>query len=278
MSNQSNSHSQSSNLERTKSDEELTDDLDFWNIDSAKQRTTSGPEDEEEIEEEPESNQEQEESTPVSDESSESPLFTSNADKDGEITSAPKLKLPFTKAEKLASIACYISILGVFTFLIYYFSQQHNFDTKKPYAANTPVKGDYASIEDIETWWSEPDKNKVNVGSILTPAATITLDSDSKSGVIRSMFYSYEEGLLGELKPKGDALTHEFVNGKFKESGTNQITVHCTEGFEKIAHYMYYRNQDESRWTIKVSEAASVDEDISSFKPVAHAPIEPVQK
>jgi hypothetical protein len=96
--------------------------------------------------------------------------------------------------------------------------------------------------------------------------------------VIRSVFYSYEEGLLGKLRPKGDPFTHEFVNGKFLESESNQITIYGTDGFEKLASFLFYRSQDENRWTVEVSEARYIQDEVNSFLPLASAPIEPIRK
>ncbi len=181
-------------------------------------------------------------------------------------------------AEKIATLACYLAIIGVFGYLIHYASKQHNFDTAKSYEANTPAQGEYASIVNIETWWAEPESDNTKFGVILVPSATITLGADSTSGVIRSVFYSDEEGLLGKLKPKGDPFTHAFKNGKFLSTGTNQVTVYGTDGFEELAHFIFYRGQSDDRWTIEVKEAPSVQTELDGFKAVAKAPIDPIRK
>jgi|GEM_PF-2466756 len=206
------------------------------------------------------------------------------ADQDGvQITPEPVVTVKKPKdykspVEKIATLACYLAIFGIFTYLIIYASRQHDFDTTKTYETNTPAKGDYANVAEIETWWSKPVGNNTKFGVILVPSATITLDPDSKSGVIRSVFYSSEEGLLGKLRPKGDPYTHVFVDGKFLESGTDQITIYGTDGYDELAHFIFYRSQDENRWTIEVKEAPSTQTEINSFKPVAHAPIDPIRK
>lgn len=180
--------------------------------------------------------------------------------------------------EKMATLVCYLAIIGVFAYLVMYASRQHDFDTAKSYETNTPVQGQYASIGKIETWWSKPMGSNTKFGIVIVPSATITLDPDSTSGVIRSVFYSSEEGLLGQLKPKGDPFTHEFSNGTFLESGTNQITIYGTDGFDNLAHYNFYRSQDETRWTVEVREAPPTSSNTDSFKPLATAPVEPIRK
>ncbi len=309
MSNPSQSNQQPLNEDSNKSIEELTDDLDFWNIDTDKSNAVADADALAELEEmlaeveEPEPQRfiakieptveafKEEVKTSSQDQDidqlldnakakiiAEREMQESLAFSDDSINKPKKINIPNTQAEKFATIFCYIALVGIFTFLIIYASEQHNFDTSKPYAGNTPVEGEFANVASIETWWSEPIGKKARLGVILVPSATITLDSDSKSGVLRSVFYSDEEGLLGQLRPKGDPFTHEFLDGKFLESGTNQITIQGTDGFEKLAHYEYYRSQDDTRWTIEVKEAATIQTSIDGFKSLANAPIEPIRK
>ena len=203
----------------------------------------------------------------------------SSSEKNSPVLPIPtKTRTPKSPTEKIATLACYILIIGVFAYLIHYSSKQHNFDTTKSYEANTPVDGANASIETIETCWSKPVGNNTKYGVILVPSATITLGSNSTSGVIRSVFYSSEEGLLDNLKPKGDPFTHQFRNGKFLSSGTNQVTVYGTDGFTEISNFMFYRSQDKERWTVEIKEAPSIQTEINSFKYLAQAPIEPLRK
>lgn len=292
MSNPSQSNQHPSNKDTKNSIEELTDDLDFWNIDTSPTNTDSDSDALAELErilvaqDSIEPNDQSESSHQEINEILTLATAKINAEREMKDSlsflnesksSKEKIKKIYSPLEKYAAFFCYLALVGILTYLIIYASQQHNFDSSKPYATNTPVEGNYASIESIVTSWSDSIENKTRLGVILVPSATITLDSNSKSGVIRSVFYSYEEGLLGELKPKGDSLTHEFVDGKFNETGTNQITLHCTDGFEKLAHYAFYRDQDEKRWTIEVKEAPSIETNIESFKPLAHAPIEPIR-
>jgi len=189
-----------------------------------------------------------------------------------------KAKSPLSKLEKISTLACILGILGVFIYLIIYASDQHNFDTSMPYEANTPAMGEFAEIESIETWWAEPIDSNTKFRAALVPCATITLGENATSGAILSVFYSNEEGLLEKLRPKGDPFTHEFVSGKFLETGTNQITIYGTDGLPKLAHFHYYRMQDQERWIIEVKEAQSLQRGIDNFKPLAKASIDPLRK
>jgi hypothetical protein len=296
MSDKSNSNQQASKDDTNNNAEELSNDLDFWNIDTDKNDTDSASDELTELGKISGEGQHSEILPSDTNHNNDASLENPSANKDTGIeetdieetdnfNGAPtpqsaKRKAKFDKSpvEKMATVFCYLAIVGVFTYLIIYASKQHNFDTSKSYEANTPASGDYATIESVETWWSEPVGNNTKFGVVLVPSATITLGSDSKSGVIRSVFYSYEEGLNGQLRPKGDPLTHEFVDGRFLETDSNQITVHSTDGYRELAHFLFYRSQDEKRWTIEVKEASSSQTQPDGFKPLAIAPIEPVRK
>lgn len=308
MPNKSNSPDNQTPQDSSNQDNTLSDDLDFWNLDNDDNLIETSSEDLDEINKILAANKlasplkslsekelvinlpdEQEiisslESHEGSELKEQLPDLSTNDDEfssetDSQIVVIPaKIKTPTSPIEKIATLACYIIIIGVFAFLIHYTSKQHNFDTAKSYEANTPVDGENASIKTIETWWSQPVSNNTKFGVILVPSATITLGSNSTSGVIRSVFYSSEEGLLDNLKPKGDPFTHQFHNGKFLSSGTNQVTIHGTDGFTEISNFMFYRSQDEERWTIETKEAPSIQTQINSFKDLAQAPIEPIRK
>jgi hypothetical protein len=278
MSNKSNSNQQQTNEDSKKHPEDLSDDLDFWNIDTDPKEINTSADKTEQILAEKKIQQ------PLKSLSEQELVIKTPDEQDGipippePVETVAKIRESRTSVEKIATLACYLAILGVFSYLIIYASEQHNFDTTKGYQSNTPVKGDYANVEKIETWWSKPVGNNAKFGILFVPSATITLDSSSGSGVIRSVFYSYEEGLLGKLRPKGDPFTHEFVNGKFLESGNNQITIHGTDGFEKLSSFLFYRSQDENRWTVEVREAPSTQNEVNSFLPLANAPIDPIRK
>ncbi|MFT5633034.1 MAG: hypothetical protein ACI9SQ_000744 [Rubritalea sp.] len=278
MSNKSNSNQQQTNEDSKKHPEDLSDDLDFWNIDTDPKEINTSADKTEQILAEKKIQQ------PLKSLSEQELVIKTPDEQDGipippePVETVAKIRESRTSVEKIATLACYLAILGVFSYLIIYASEQHNFDTTKGYQSNTPVKGDYANVEKIETWWSKPVGNNAKFGILFVPSATITLDSSSGSGVIRSVFYSYEEGLLGKLRPKGDPFTHEFVNGKFLESGNNQITIHGTDGFEKLSSFLFYRSQDENRWTVEVREAPSTQTEVNSFLPLANAPIDPIRK
>ena len=192
----------------------------------------------------------------------------------------PDLKDRRTPFELVSTLICYLGIVALFAYLINYASKQHDFDTEPSFATNVPVSGEFASIVNIEAWWEKPSNTtKVKYGVILIPVAKITLGDDAKSGSIRTFFFNPANELIDrEAVRKGDSITSEFRDGKFLETGTNEITIYATDGFEEEAHYNYYRSQDDERWTIQIREAGSNQTSTNDFKYLAQAPIEPVTK
>jgi len=316
MPKKSNSKQQQNNQDTDKISEELPDESDFWNMESDPAEIQVSSEELEEIDkilsnekrEEPlkplsekevdievpdekeiinslEQHEDNQEAAIIPDLSEDNLDELTDPDDNSQILVNPKPIVidkkpvdPKSALEKIATLICYLLILGVFTYLIYYTSNQHDFNTVKSYESNVPSDGEYANIEKIETWWEEPSSNNTKFGIVLVPSATITLGPNSKSGVIRSVFYSDEEGLQGKFRPKGDPFTNEFKDGKFLETGTNQVTIYGTDGFKEMAHFMFYKSQDETRWTIDVKEAPSAQTDLTGFNSLALAPIEASRK
>lgn len=180
--------------------------------------------------------------------------------------------------EKVATLICYLLIIAVFGYLINYASNQHDFSVAMKDEIQLPAEGEFANIEEIETFWSEPESNNTRFGVILVPSATITLGSGTSSGAIRTVFYSYEEDLNGNLRPKGDPFTLEFQDGKFLATGSNKITIHGTDGFDKLAHFIHYRSQYEERWTVEIKEAPSSQTEVNNFEFLTKVPAEPIRK
>ena len=194
-------------------------------------------------------------------------------------TEETKNKSRITPIEIISSIICYIGIIALFAYLVDYASKQHNFDTDPPFTTDIPASGEFASIASVETWWEKPEIGKAQYGTILVPVAKITLAEDSKSGAIRSIFFNPQNEYLNrEATRKGDAISSEFRNGKFLESGTNELTVYATDGYEEEAHFNFYCSQNEERWTIEIRESKENKATTNEFKYLAKAPIEPIRK
>ena len=182
-----------------------------------------------------------------------------------------------TPLEKIMVPLCFLGLIGFAVFFISYLNDKFDVKQDHDWASNIPAKGKYVSIDRVDTWWTVPQSNNTKFGVKLVPAVTITLGSDSKSGTLRAVFYSYEEGINGEPRAKGDPFPLPFVDGKFVATGKNQVTLYGTDGYKDLSSFEYYRTQNEDRWTISIREAASGETNANKFNEVGHAPIEPIR-
>lgn len=182
-----------------------------------------------------------------------------------------------TPFEKIMMTLCFMGLIAFGAYLISYFYDKFDVQTEKEWASNIPVKGEYASITKVETWWTVPQNNNTKFGVKLVPSVKITLGSDSKSGILRAVFYTYEEVSKNEKRAKGDPFPLHFVDGKFIDTGKNTITIYGTDGYTDISSFEYYRTQNEDRWTISLREAAAGETKAENFVELGHAPIEPIR-
>jgi len=125
--------------------------------------------------------------------------------------------------------------------------------------------------------WWSEPVTQAKLGVVLVPCIKITLGENTKSGALRLIFFSSEKGLSGNLRAKGDPFPLEFSNGKFS-NGKKSITLQGTDGFESMAEYSAYRIQDKERWTVTINEGASIELTADDYTDLGHAPIEPIFK
>lgn len=186
--------------------------------------------------------------------------------------------------EKICTALCALFLIGLGVFYFNYVADHIDIKTEDEWVTNIPVEGEFANITSISTWWAEP-VDKVKLGIKLVPTATITLGENSKSGVLRVIFFSSEEGLNGNRRAKGDPVPLVIKDGKF-HNGKNSITIQCTDGFSSIAEFNAYRHQNlrpeeahepEKRWNVTIKEASSIHTSTSDYKELGHAPIEPLR-
>lgn len=181
-----------------------------------------------------------------------------------------------TPLELAASTICILFLIGLGIYFYNYYNNHFDILTDDKWTSNIPVEGKYAEIEAVDTWWSEP-VTQAKLGVDLVPCIKITLGEGAKSGALRVIFYSFEEGLNGNLRAKGDPFPLEFSNGKFA-NGKNSVIIQGTDGFESMAEFYEYRNQMEDRWTVSIKEGSTIDIRSADFENLGHAPIEPTYK
>ena len=182
-----------------------------------------------------------------------------------------------TPMELAGSALCVLFLIGFGIYFYSYFNDKFDVLTDDTWASNIPVEGEFAAIKSVETWWSEP-VTQAKLGIKLVPCLTITLDDKTKSGALRVIFYSDEDGLEEDSKrARGDPFPLEFSNGKFS-NGKSSITIQGTDGFESMAEFYAYRSQMKNRWTVVIKEGPSINIRSADFADLGHAPIDPIQK
>lgn len=173
-----------------------------------------------------------------------------------------------SKASKL-SIIEKISLLVVITFLggvaawgisLYYEHAPEGelitFDT------DFPIQGDSVTVSEIETWWRSPvrkgdDADRgVRLSINLIPCARIKIE-DTKDALLWVTFRNGDKDMIG------DPINLAISNGKFIESGSEEIEIHSTSGFGNASRINAYTNGDIAPWSVVVIEA-NADEEFSS--------------
>ena len=115
-----------------------------------------------------------------------------------------------------------------------------------------PIKGEKLTIAEVETWWREPirqgDQTDRGVApeTGLIPVARIQLD-DSASETLQISFQDSSRESIG------DTITLEVANGVFEASGSNEITVTCTKGFEAVSELNPYVHGDTNPWSVALT-------------------------
>lgn len=121
-----------------------------------------------------------------------------------------------------------------------------------PGKVDFPIEGQFAVIEEIETFWRKPDRSRdsdrgVKLDAKLIPGGVITLDPGSSAGALRIFF----EDPRGELV--GDPVTHAFSDGKFR-TGENKMELNSTGGFNDEGEYAAYLTEEVHFWHLVVKE------------------------
>lgn len=180
-----------------------------------------------------------------------------------------------TGTERIAIAALFLLLIGLAVAGYLYFLNQYDTSDPRDYLTNTPVSGEYAGIEKIETSWTHAKSGNVRLGVSVVPTARIHLSPESSSGRLRIVFYSSEKNSDGSRKASGDSISLDFTDGKFK-NGEPSILVTGTDGLSSMGDFHSYRNQEDERWIVEIREAPSGTTAAKSFSELADAPIEAV--
>ncbi|MGJ8698046.1 MAG: hypothetical protein ACSHYF_17130 [Verrucomicrobiaceae bacterium] len=118
-----------------------------------------------------------------------------------------------------------------------------------------PVEGTHAAIDEIDTYWRQPIRKGENADrgvqlkARLIPCARIKL-SGTGSASLSISFQDDEKELVG------DPISLDVENGVFKKSGSAEIVINSTAGFENASAINAYTNEDINPWSLIIVEGA----------------------
>jgi len=110
------------------------------------------------------------------------------------------------------------------------------------------------TVESLESWWREPLRTGpkadrgIQLSAKLIPCVKLVI-SGSSSGTIRYAFRDSENQIIG------DSPTLQISNGTFAKTGSNEIVLHCTGGFDNPSLINPYVNGDIKPWIFQLFEA-----------------------
>ena len=119
-----------------------------------------------------------------------------------------------------------------------------------------PVEGTYAAVAEIETYWRKPIRSGENADhgvqlkAAMIPCARIVLDGSGTAALAVS-FRNSEQELIG------DPVSLEVNDGKFVKTGTPEIIITSTAGFENLTEINAYTNFDIDPWSLLIVEGAA---------------------
>ena len=118
-----------------------------------------------------------------------------------------------------------------------------------------PIEGIYAAVAEIETYWRKPVRtgedadHGVQLKACLIPCARIKLTGSGTAALAVSFRNSKQELI-------GDPISLDVENGMFKKTGSAEITLTSTAGFENPSEINAYMNEDIDPWSVLFVEGA----------------------
>ncbi len=169
----------------------------------------------------------------------------------------PKVeRKPINLIEKVCIALLFLCLLGAGAWGISNYYSQAPERTLIQVTEDFPVEGEIFTIDSVETWWRNPirkgpDADRgIKLDARLIPTATIHL-SGSGNGTLRYSFRNSDGKIIG------DSPALKVINGKFEDSRSPEITIHCTNGFTNGSNINPYINGDILPWTLEILEAST---------------------
>jgi hypothetical protein len=126
-----------------------------------------------------------------------------------------------------------------------------------------PIQGSHVTLSAVATYWRAPlnkitQVEAVRRGVVLIPVTELTLHGGP--GAIRALVYN-DSGLA-----VGDPITRQV-------DGSATLILPATDGFEDISMHAAYRTGQTKPWSVRISEAPSVNSPGKDFKPLLEVAI-----
>ena len=136
-----------------------------------------------------------------------------------------------------------------------------------------PIQGDSVTVSEVDTWWRAPIREGENTDRgvrlpiNLIPCARIKIQ-DTQNALLWVTFRNGAKDLVG------DPINLAISNGKFVTSGTEEVEIHSTSGFQNASEINAYAIGDIDPWSIVVVEAKDGEEFSSDSDPFLKVRIE----
>ncbi|GAA5482985.1 hypothetical protein [Haloferula sargassicola] len=135
-----------------------------------------------------------------------------------------------------------------------------------------PAKGEYARIDEVDTYWRKPVREGDQVDAATAEAAYIPVVlvtlHEQGSGTLRVLFRDSDGDFVG------DAISRSFRDGVFEKTGSATAEFAATDGFHEVADFNGYR-VGEDRWQAEIFEGPSENASGKSFKSLLVTPLFP---
>lgn len=153
--------------------------------------------------------------------------------------------------EKLSLAVLIVGLIGAVVWAVSTYAKEAPQGELVTFDTEFPVEGNGVTVAEIETWWRKPVRTGDNpdrgvvMEANLIPCARIRI-GDSVDAILQVTFRNGERNLVG------DPITLEIRDGKFAESGRDDITIHSTSGFTSASDLNAYTNGDIDPWSVVI--------------------------
>ncbi|MDA7881251.1 hypothetical protein N9A94_03010 [Akkermansiaceae bacterium] len=175
--------------------------------------------------------------------------------------------------EKISILAVFLFLGGVAAWGISIFYKNAPQGELITFDTDFPIQGDTATVTEVETWWRSPIRegeradHGVRLQINLIPCARIKI-KDTQNALLWVTFQNGEKDLVG------DPINLVISNGTFLSSGSDEVEIHATSGFQSASEINAYTNNDIDPWSVVIMEGNNNEEFSTESDPLAKVRIE----